>query len=332
MKSLIKIFLLAILTVVVILLVAKKSYDAVIEQPNSDSTDKITFEITSGESVDSIVQKLVDQGILKEKWANYFRIYLKLNDISQRIQAGTYEIPKNLSITEIAETIQQARGLDIWITIPEGLRKDEIADILAKEFTEEGNIAFNKNDFLAFTMDETFISTLGFPYTLKNLEGYLYPDKYAFSNTATTQETLKIFIDNFQKKVGIKDSYEDLIIASMVEREGYTSSDRPMIADIIKRRLEEGWLLQIDATLLYPEKDWKHVITDLDKKKDNPYNTYKYAGLPPTPICNPGLEAINATRNPQSNNFYFYIHDKDGNVHYAETLTEHNKNVEKYLR
>ncbi|KKP66163.1 MAG: Aminodeoxychorismate lyase, partial [candidate division WS6 bacterium GW2011_GWE1_34_7] len=166
----------------------------------------------------------------------------------------------------------------------------------------------------------------------KNLEGYLYPDKYAFSNTATTEEVLKIFLDNFKKKVGTEDSYEDLIIASMVEREGYTSSDRPMIADIIKRRLDEGWLLQIDATLLYPEKDWKHIITDIDKKKDNLYNTYKYAGLPPTPICNPGLEAINATRNPQSNNFYFYIHDKDGNVHYAETLAEHNRNVEKYLR
>jgi len=332
MKSIIKIFLLAVLTVVVILFVAKKNYDTVVDQPNSDSTDKITFEITSGESVDSIVQKLVDQGILKEKWANYFRIYLKLNDISQKIQAGTYEIPKNLSITEIAETIQQARGLDIWVTIPEGLRKDEIADILATEFIQEGNIAFNKDNFLALTKDESFISTLGFSYPLKDLEGYLYPDKYAFANTATTEEVLKIFIDNFQKKVGIEDSYEDIIIASMVEREGYTFSDRPMIADIIKRRLEEGWLLQIDATLLYPEKDWKHVITDIEKKKDNPYNTYKYAGLPPTPICNPGLESINATRNPQSNNFYFYIHDKDGNVHYAETLTEHNRNVEKYLR
>jgi len=332
MRSIIKIFLLAVLTVAVILVVAKKNYDTVIEQPNSDSSDKISFEIASGETVDSIVQKLVDQGILKEKWANYFRIYLKLNDISQRIQAGTYVMPKNLSITEIAETIQQARGLDIWITIPEGLRKDEIAEILAKEFTEEGNINFVKEDFLTLTTDETFISSLGFTYTLKNLEGYLYPDKYAFSNTATTEEVLKIFLDNFKKKVGTEDSYEDLIIASMVEREGYTSSDRPMIADIIKRRLDEGWLLQIDATLLYPEKDWKHIITDIDKKKDNLYNTYKYAGLPPTPICNPGLEAINATRNPQSNNFYFYIHDKDGNVHYAETLAEHNRNVEKYLR
>ncbi len=332
MKSIIKIFLLALLTVIVILFVAKKSYDSVIETPNSDSSEKITLEINTGETVDSIIQKLVDQGILKEKWANYFRIYLKLNNIAQKIQAGTYEIPKNLSIVEIAKTIQQSKGLDIWVTIPEGLRKDEIANILEEELLEAGNSNFNETEFLSLTTDTTFISTLGFTYTLTDLEGYLFPDKYAFSNEVVTEDVLKILIENFKTKVGTSDTYEDIIIASMVEREGYTSTDRPMIADIINRRLKEGWLLQIDATLLYPVKDWKHVITDTDKKDDNPYNTYKSTGLPPTPICNPGLEAINAVRNPQSNNYYFYIHDKDGNVHFAETLTEHNRNVEKYLR
>jgi len=332
MKSIIKIFLLALLTVIVILFVAKKNYDSVIDTPNSENSEKITFEINTGESVDSIVQKLVDQGILKEKWANYFRIYLKLNNIAQKIQAGTYEIPKNLSIVEIAKTIQQSKGLDIWVTIPEGLRKDEIADILEKELMEAGNSNFNETEFLSLTTDTTFISTLGFTYTLTNLEGYLFPDKYAFSSEVVTEDVLKILIENFKTKVGTSDTYEDIIIASMVEREGYTSTDRPMIADVINRRLKEGWLLQIDATLLYPVKDWKHVITDVDKKDNNPYNTYKFTGLPPTPICNPGLEAINAVRNPQSNNYYFYIHDKDGNVHFAETLTEHNRNVEKYLR
>ena len=185
---------------------------------------------------------------------------------------------------------------------------------------------------MALTTDSTFISTLGFPYQISDLEGYLFPDKYAFANTVSTEDVLKTLVNNFQTKVGVKDTYEDIIVASMVEREGYTSSDRPMIADIIKRRLEEGWLLQIDATLLYPEKDWKHTITDVDKQKENPYNTYKYPGLPPTPICNPGLSAINATRNPESNSYYFYIHDPQGNIHYAKTLVEHNSNVQKHLR
>ena len=332
MKSIIKIFLLALLTVVALTIIIKWNYDKVIETPNSESTEKVTLEIGSGQSVESIVDSLVERGILKEKWATYFKVYLKLQDISQNIQAGTYEIPKNLTIKEIAQTIQQARGLDIWITIPEGLRKDEIAEILDTELSKGGNELFEKDTFLNLTTDSEFILTLGFPYQLTDLEGYLFPDKYAFSKESITADVLKKMITNFQTKVGVKDSYGDIIIASLVEREGYTPEDRAMIADIIKRRLDEGWLLEIDASLLYPEKDWQHTITKADKEKDNPYNTYKKPGLPPTPICNPGLEAINATRNPQENSYYFYIHDPEGNVYFAETYAEHNRNIEKYLR
>lgn len=332
MKTIVKIFLLALVTVGVLIFIAKKNYDTVIEQPNSDSSEKITFQIVPGESVDSIIQKLVDSGVLKDKWANYFRIYLKLNDIAERIQAGTYEIPKNLNIKEIAETIQKAKGLDIWITIQEGLRKDEVADILATELSNGGNPNFNKDEFLALTTDTTYISTLEFPYTLLDLEGYLFPDKYAFAVDETTNDVINKMITNFKTKVGTQDTYEDLIIASMVEREGRTSEDRPMIADIIQRRYEEGWLLQICATILYYKKDWEHVITKEDMAESNPYNTYKNPGLPPTPISNPGLVSINAVRNPQSNPYYYYIHDDEGNIHYGKTLDDHNKNIQTYLR
>ncbi len=331
MKSIIKIFLLALVTVGLVIFLAKKSYDSVINQPNGDSTEKVTLQILSGESTDSIIQKLVSSGILKEKWTNYFRIYLKLNDLAQKIQAGTYEIPKNLNIKEIAQTIQQSKGLDIWVTIPEGLRKDEIAQILSTELLKGSNTTFNKEQFLLLTTDTTFISSLSFPYTLTDLEGYLFPDKYAFAVDESTEDVLIKLINNFKSKVGIADTYEDIIVASMVEREGRSSEDRPMIADIILKRYKEGWLLQICATILYAKKDWTHVITKSDKEEDNPYNTYKNPGLPITPICNPGLEAINAVRNPQSNPYYFYIHDPEGNIHYGKTLSEHNSNIEKYL-
>ena len=218
------------------------------------------------------------------------------------------------------------------MTIPEGFRKDEIAQLLAMELAKGGNTNFNSDEFLKLTTDSSFISTLGFNYELSDLEGFLFPDKYAFSVKETTQDILQKLTDNFQAKVGINDSYEDIIIASMVEREGYNAQDRAMIADIIQRRYKEGWLLQIDATLLYPLKDWKHVITQEDKNSDSPYNTYKYPGLPTTPICNPGLESINAVRNPQHNDYYYYIHDKEGNIYYAKNLTEHNQNIEKYLK
>ena len=332
MKSLIKIIILAVITVIAITVLAKVNFNSVIKKPNSESSEKVTLQIEQGESVDSIIDKLVDAGILKENWKNHFKYYLKINDLSQKLQAGVYEIPKNLNIKEIAETLQQARGLDIWVTIPEGLRKDEIAEILATELAKGGYKNFNSSDFLKLTTNPSFIQSLGFNYELTDLEGFLFPDKYAFSVDETIEDILKKLTNNFKAKVGTEDSYEDIIIASMVEREGYNAQDRAMIADIIQRRYKEGWLLQIDATLLYPLKDWKHVITQEDKGSDNPYNTYKYPGLPPTPICNPGLESINAVRNPQSNDYYYYIHDNEGNVYYAKNLTEHKQNIEKYLK
>lgn len=332
MKSIVKIFFLALITVLIATVVIKLNYDSVIERPNSDSSEKVTVEIEQGASVETIIKKLVDAGVLKENWTTYFKIYLRFNELAPKIQAGVYDIPKNLNIKELASMIQSSKDQAVWITIPEGLRKDEIANILAIEFEKVNNPNFSSTEFLRLTTDAIFINELGFPYELTDLEGFLFPDKYSFSITADTKSVIGVMLTNFKNKVGLTDTYEDIIIASMVEREGYTSEDRPMIADLIKRRYAEGWLLQIDATLLYPKKDWKAPITERDKQDDNPYNTYKRQGYPPTPICNPGLAAIKAVRNPKPNNYYFYIHDSTGQVHFARTLAEHNQNIQKYLR
>ncbi|MDX9738817.1 MAG: endolytic transglycosylase MltG [Candidatus Dojkabacteria bacterium] len=332
MKTIIKIFLLALLTVVIGAFFIKKSYYSTLETPNSDSSEKVVLEIEKGEPLESIIDDLITAGVLKEKWATYFEIYIKLNKLAPKIQAGVYDIPKNLNIKEIAQMIQSSKEQGVWITIPEGLRKDEIANIIASEYEKIDGTNFSKEEFLRLTEDPQYIQSLAIPYPLTDLEGFLFPDKYSFSVNTDTQSILGILLTNFKNRVGFTDTYEDIIVASMVEREGYTSEDRPMIADIIQRRNKEGWLLQIDATLLYPKKDWKSPITVADKQDDNPYNTYKRQGYPPTPICNPGLAAINAVRNPKPNQYYYYIHDASGNPHYAETLTEHNQNVQKYLR
>lgn len=332
MKSVTKIFLLALITVIIGIVLLKLNYTSTIEKANSDETGKVKIEISSGETLDSIVNDLVTAGVLKENWKTYFEIYMKLNKLTPKIQAGIYNIPMNLNIRELASVIQSSKDQSVWITIPEGLRKDEIANILESEFKKVNNPNFSSEGFLKLTTDPSFISTLGLTYQPTDLEGYIFPDKYAFAVTATNEDVLGIMLTNFGRKVGKKDSYEDIIIASMVEREGYNDEDRPMIADIINRRRSEGWLLQIDATLLYYKKDWKAVITNEDKQSNSPYNTYKKQGLPPTPICNPGLSAINATRSSKSNSYYYYIHDNDGNVHFAKTLDEHNRNIQTYLR
>lgn len=297
--------------------------------PNSSSDEKVRIEITEGESVTNILQNLLEEDLITQKNYYYAKVYLKLNNLGASLQAGVYNLPKNLTIAELIETLQYGREEEVWITIPEGLRKDEIAQLINNELKNEN---FSPERFLALTEDATFIQTLDLGVETDNLEGFLFPDKYSFSTEIDAKGVILKLIDNFKTKVTREYTYEDIILASIVEREGYNGNDRPIIAGIILKRFEEGWLLQTDATLLYPLKDWKHPITQEVKEDNNPYNTYKNIGLPPTPICNPGLQSIEAVWNPTKTSYYYYIHDNDGNPHYAETLDEHNENVNRYLR
>jgi len=331
-KSTIRIFLFALVTVIIATIVIKLDYDKALRTPNSDSQEKVIVQIDQGATVEQILTKLVDQGVIQEKWLTYVKLYLKQENLAAKLQAGTYELPKNLSIKEVIDSLQNGKNPDIWVTIPEGLRKDEIADILNRELSKADTTNFSKEEFLRLTTDKAYIQTLGLTVNISDLEGYLFPDRYAFPITTKTSDTIDKMVKNFITKVGTADTYDQIILASIVEREGFSDQDRPIIAGIFIKRLEEGWLLQACATVLYPLKDWKHEITDADKESDSPYNTYKKPGLPPTPICNPGLESINAVRNYKKTDYYYYIHDNNAIVHYAKTLEEHNANINQYLR
>jgi UPF0755 protein len=332
-KSLNKIPIFIILALFVILALLKLDYDRTLTKKDTDNNEKITLEITEGESVSNILQSLLDTKLMDKKHVYYTKIYLRTNDLNTKLQAGVYELPKSLSIIEIIEILQNGRNQDVWISIPEGLRKDEIAEIIEEELSTYKDSIFSSSEFLSLTTNQEFINSLELNIQVDNLEGFLFPDSYAFPRDIDAQGAIEILVENFKTKVGNNGyTYEDIIFASIVEREGYNGNDRPIIAGIILKRYNEGWLLQTDATLLYPVKDWKHVITQQDKDDDNPYNTYKKIGLPPTPICNPGLQSIEAVWSPTSTNYYYYIHDTDGNPHYGRTLEEHNKNVNTYLR
>lgn len=310
----------------------KLSYDASLTKPNSKNAEKVILEIQEGESVNNILQQVVNLGLLRKNYFYFAKAYLKLNSLETKIQAGVYELPQNLTLVELISSLLTGRSQDTWVIIPEGLRKDEIADILEKELSEDNLSSFSKTEFLSLSTDKIYIESLELAVDTNDLEGFLFPDKYALPKDATTKLVIEKLIDNFKRKVGNNFTYEDLVLASIVEREGFNQNDRPIIAGIIIKRLNEGWLLQTDATLLYPVKDWKHTITQEDKANDNPYNTYKKLGLPPTPICNPGLESFQAVWEPESTPYYYYIHDKEKNPHYGTTLEEHNTNVNRYLR
>lgn len=332
-KSPIKKFLVIIFIVGVVLIsLLYLDYDRSLKIQNSYNSEKVTFQIKEGQNVNVILSNLIDAGLLRKRYLYNTKIYLKLNKLGTKLQAGTYSIPKDLSMKELITTLQNGKEQDIWVTIPEGLRKDEIATILEKEFSKFNKVNFYKDEFLMLTTDQAYINTLDLPITVSNLEGFLFPDKYAFSQDSNTESVINTLVSNFKNKVSGKYTYEDIIMASIVEREGYGADDRPVVAGILLKRIKEGWLLQADATLLYPKQDWKYVITKQDIDEDNPYNSYKRIGLPPTPICNPGLQAVEASRNPKESSYYYYIHGKDGTIKYATTLEEHNANIIKYLR
>lgn len=328
-KSIIKLFFLALITVGIGIVAIKLNYDKTLDTPNSEQTEKIEFTITEGETVEQIINKLVELDLLKDKWSYYVKYYIRAEELTNSIQAGIYEIPMDLNIKELINTLQTGMNAAQWITLPEGLRKDEIAGRLEKEL----NSHFSSIDFLALTNDSTYISGLGLPAEVKDLEGYIFPDRYAFDETATANEVLTIMVENFKKKVGTKDSYDDIIIASLVEREGYDLTDRPVIAGIITKRNEEGWKLGLDVTILYHLKTWDEgEITVQDLADNNPYNTRVVVGLPPTPISNPGLESINAMRNPIKTDYYYFLRGNDSITHYGITYQDHLVNIEKYLR
>ncbi|KKQ03895.1 MAG: hypothetical protein US24_C0024G0005 [candidate division WS6 bacterium GW2011_GWC2_36_7] len=328
MRSIVRIFLLALITVVVAGVIIKLDYSHALKTVNSDSADKVVVQIEEGETVDQILKSLTDQGLMNERWSNYFKIYLRLNNLAAKLQAGTYNIPKNLNIVELIQTLQNGKDQETWVTIVEGLRKDEIADVLVKNLGG----TFSKDTFLALTINQEFINTFGLNSDVKDLEGYLFPDKYAFAFDVTEKDVATILVENFKTKVGVNDRYQTIILASITEKEGRTATDRPIIAGIILKRYNEGWTLGLDTTILYYLKTWdEKVITQEDLKDNNPYNTRVVTGFPPTPICNPGLESINAARNPVNSTYYYFISDRDGLIHYARTAAEHQNNVNQYI-
>ncbi len=327
-------------------------YNDAISSKNSDSGSKVVFEIKSGEGVEIISQNLLKLELIKD--ANAFTFYGKLNPNKvSAFQAGFFEIPKNLSIVEIYEVLQKAKNKeDIKITVVEGLRYDEVADYLEKGFKNSPESKFSRDEFINIVEkpdNYKFSSKISEYLRLykpegKNLEGFLYPDTYFFAKESSTFQVIEKMISTLFEKLSPNEFgkfnssaysfYDYLTISSLIEREALAISEEPMIADVIFKRLEQGIngvkLLQIDASLLYPVKDWK-ANAYLLKTSDSPYNTYKYPGLPPGPICNAGIDALKAALNPEDNEYYYYLHDSSGKIHYAKTYSEHLGNINKYL-
>jgi len=273
--------------------------------PVSQSSNDINFEIPNGASVRVIASQLKEQKLLRSPL--YFRYLVKTNDLV--LQAGNYKLNPSLTPLRLAQIMTKGLAVDVKLTIPEGFRSEQIAE----------TATLTVKDFLV---------------AAKGLEGELFPDTYYVKVGITAPELVQIMQENFAKKVGKIDK-ATLILASLVERETKGDAEKPIVAGILKKRLNEGWNLELDATVQYflgkPDNWWPNT-TLLDRKLPSPYNTYLHSGLPPAPIGNPGLASINAVRNSENSPYWFYLHDREGNIRYGATLEEHNQNIAKYIK
>jgi UPF0755 protein len=276
------------------------------------------FTVVVGESGSSILSRLFQVHLIKSVLVA--RVYLKIHGLDKHLVPGTYVFSSGLSTPQILEDINRGPQ-DIKITLPEGWRREQIAARLGAALPA---VSFRASDFLAGTT---------------SLEGQLFPDTYLIPPTATTTEVITIISRNFAQKVGSLDR-QSLILASMVEREAREAVDRPIIAGILKKRLEAGWPLQVDATVQYGRDsaacssrltncDWWGPL--VSTQFSTIYNTYLHPGLPPGPICNPGLASIEAARQPAVTPYWYYLTGTDGITRYARDLDEQNRNIDKYL-
>jgi len=248
------------------------------------------------------------------------------------IEPGGYKISKAMNTLEIVSKLTSEPQLK-WITFPEGLRKEEIGERLAKglHWSDEELGKWN-----------TTYTTMEYDYR----EGVYFPDTYLIpvdeDGLATAKRMLIRFNERFEgypQQFSQKDILwtTGLKVASIIQREAAGKEDMALISGVIWNRLLNDQPLEIDATVQYARGNtgagwWAPIkASDIDNI-DSPYNTYKYSGLPPTPISNPGIDAIEAALNPEETDCFYYIHDNDRQIHCGETLEEHEENIDKYLR
>lgn len=296
-------------------------YTAIITRPvDSKSQEDILVVVRKGASVTRIAKTLKSEGLIRSELA--FKLISYQEGIVQSIQAGSFRVSPAQSTREIALTLTRGR-LDSWITIPEGFRTEEIA-LLAKELFN-----IEEQDFLA---------------AAEGMEGMLFPDTYLIPEGASAEQLVKILNTTYENKINplraditkSRLSEKQVIsFAAIIERETLADEEKPVVAGILLKRYKNDWPLQVDATLQYiagTEQDWWPTPTSADRNIKSSYNTYINIGLTPSPIANPGLSSIIAVIDPEISPYWFYIHDDEGIIHYAETLEDHNVNINKYLR
>lgn len=283
----------------------------------------LEFAVEKGSSVDAISSQLKELGLVRDP--NVLKAYLYFHD-DKSLQAGYYRIPEGeINLIELVEILQSG-SFEQKLTFIEGWRVEEYVDHLRKIMGDEFADEFAASPYLK--------------------EGYMFPDTYIIAADYDPDNLASWMRNNFDQKAKTNKweerafekgfTVEEVIIfASILEREMHIKKDRPIVAGILIKRYQNGWPLQADATIQYAKgnsQDWWPIVVRADLQGVNSlYNTYQHKELPPAPIANPSLSAVEAILNYEETPYWFYITGNDGTTHYAETLDQHNINVSRYI-
>ena len=312
-----------------------------LEQPAGPDDTRIAFVVEPGETAAEIANRLKREGLISD--AELFRRYVQYHGLDAGIEAGEFTLRQTMTIPEIAQSLQQGLRPEQVITIQEGLRLEQVAVVVA----EQTGISYDEFLLLATTgwrdagFSFDFLTVL--PPTA-TLEGFLFPETYRLPEDATADDVLDRMLSTFDARVTPEmrvaavnrglDVYELVTLASIVEREAVLDEERPVIAGVYHNRLESDWFLSACPTVQYalssPDNLWPQ-FTLSATEVDSPYNTYRNLGLPPGPICSPGLASIEGAAHPADTDYYFFLADcikNDGSHLFAVTQEAHFSNYQ----
>jgi UPF0755 protein len=326
--------LLIALAVVIVVVVASLVWYSQALRPTGNGQASVTID--EGENIESIAKELKTKQVIRSPLA--FKIHVRLHGQAAAFKAGTFAVTGKESAPKVADTLAEGKETSKQFTIKEGLTQRQIAKLLAKQgiVDEEEFANLKASDFPQYD----FLQEAPAGATL---EGFLFPETYSVPPEGTSaKDVATIMLNQFNKeltpslrqqiKANNRTIFDTITVASLVEEEVKTDKDRKIVAGIIYKRLEEGIRLDIDATTRYAVNKLTGALTQKDLDSDDPYNTRKVKGLPPGPIANPGIKAIEATIDFQKSDYLFYLSAPDGTTYYAKTNAEHEENKDKHLK
>ncbi len=315
-------------------------------------TVPIPFTIEPGETATSVANRLEEMGLISD--AGLFTLYMRYNGIDKSLEAGDFELTASMTMPEIARALQRAIVREVVVTVPEGWRAEQIAEMLEDEGIMDASTfmaAVRLGDPVALGIGQyNFLSDRP---PGASLEGYLFPDTYRIPARAKPADLLRSMLTNFDEKVPMQlraaatasglSLYQAVVLASIVEREAVQADERPLIASVYRNRLSGycapevgGAYLQADPTVQYARGRpgdwwWKPASVEEYKFVQDPYNTYLNPGLPPGPIASPGLSALEAAIRPAETQYCFFVATgEDGRHVFARTFAEHEVNTKLY--